>query len=88
MTITLFTKPRCMQCDATKRALDKHGLNYQTIDLTEDAAALEMVMNLGHQQAPVVMAGEESWSGFRPDRIKAIAQQMAQLAPAAAPQAI
>ena len=30
-------------------------------------------MALGHLQAPVVVAGGEHWSGFRPDRIKALA---------------
>jgi glutaredoxin-like protein NrdH len=30
-------------------------------------------MALGHLQAPVVIAGESHWSGFRPDRIKALA---------------
>ena len=41
MSITVYSKPRCPQCDATYRALD--------------------------------VAGEDHWSGFRPDRIKAIA---------------
>ncbi|EUA09752.1 putative ribonucleoside-diphosphate reductase class Ib glutaredoxin subunit [Mycobacterium kansasii 662] len=27
--------------------------------------------------APVVVAGNEHWSGFRPDRIKAVANQAA-----------
>lgn len=30
-------------------------------------------MALGYLQAPVVVAGSEHWSGFRPDRIKALA---------------
>ena len=30
-------------------------------------------MALGYLQAPVVVAGGEHWSGFRPDRIKALA---------------
>jgi glutaredoxin-like protein NrdH len=29
-------------------------------------------MALGYLQAPVVVAGGEHWSGFRPDRIKAL----------------
>jgi glutaredoxin-like protein NrdH len=28
-------------------------------------------------QAPVVVAGNDHWSGFRPDRIKALANQAA-----------
>lgn len=69
-TVIVYTKPSCVQCNATKRALDKAGLSYETVDLTADAVALEMVKKLGYQQAPVVTAGEDHWSGFRPDKIK------------------
>jgi glutaredoxin-like protein NrdH len=31
------------------------------------------VMALGYLQAPVVVAGNEHWSGFRPDRINGLA---------------
>lgn len=73
MTITVYSKPMCVQCDATYRALDKQGLDYERIDVTQDAAALEFIKGLGYQQAPVVMAGDDHWSGYRPDRIKAAA---------------
>ncbi|WP_054952871.1 glutaredoxin-like protein NrdH [Flaviflexus massiliensis] len=72
MTITVYTKPSCVQCNATTRALNKAGLPYETVDLTEDAEALESVKALGYQQAPVVMAGGDHWAGFRPDKIKAL----------------
>ena len=73
MTITVYTKPACVQCNATTRALNKAGMAYDTVDLTEDAEALEAVKALGYQQAPVVMAGGDHWAGFRPDKIKALA---------------
>lgn len=73
MTITVYSKPMCVQCDATYRALDKQGLDYERIDVTQDADALEFIKGLGYQQAPVVMAGDDHWSGYRPDRIKAAA---------------
>ena len=69
MNITVYSKPACVQCTATTRALDARGLDYQLIDLTQDADAMEMVMSLGYRQAPVVVAGEEHWAGFRPDMI-------------------
>ncbi len=74
MSITVYTKPMCVQCDATKRQLNKQGLDYVTVDLTEDADALEYVKGLGFAQAPVVVAGDEVWSGYRPDLIKKVAQ--------------
>ncbi len=73
MTITVFSKPACVQCDATYRALKKHGLEFDVVDISTDAEALESVKALGYQQAPVVFAGGDHWSGFRPDKIKALA---------------
>ncbi|HEY0119474.1 MAG TPA: glutaredoxin-like protein NrdH [Cellulomonas sp.] len=77
MTITVYSKPSCVQCSATYRALDKLGFEYEVVDITEDADARDYVMSLGHLQAPVVMVGAEHWSGFRPDKIKALAERTA-----------
>lgn len=68
----MYSKPLCVQCDATKRALNKAGVSYDVVDVTEDAAARERIMNLGYLQAPVVIAGQDHWSGFRPDKIKTL----------------
>jgi len=73
MSITVYSKPACVQCEATYRALDKRGLSYAIVDISQDAEALEMVRGLGYLQAPVVVAGETHWSGFRPDQITALA---------------
>lgn len=73
MSITVFSKPNCVQCSATYRALKKHGLDYEVVDLTEDADAMNTVKALGYQQAPVVFADGDHWAGFRPDKIKALA---------------
>ena len=73
MSITLYTKPACVQCNATKKALDRAGLEYTSVDVTLDEGARDYVMALGYVQAPVVEANGEHWSGFRPERIKALA---------------
>lgn len=70
--ITVYTKPACVQCNATKKALDKAGLEYELVDISLDDEARDYVMALGHLQAPVVVVGDEHWSGFRPDRIRAL----------------
>ncbi len=76
MSIIVYSKPRCVQCDATTRALNKLGVDYTTVDVTQDAESLEFILSLGYQQAPVVMFGEVHWSGYRPDMIKMVAQQL------------
>lgn len=50
--VTVYSKPACVQCDATYRALDRHGIAYDVVDLTQDPAALELVRSLGYLQAP------------------------------------
>lgn len=73
--VTLYSKPACVQCNATKRALDKKGLTYREVDLTKSDESLEYVSeDLGYSMAPIVVVDEHNhWSGFRPDRIEATA---------------
>jgi glutaredoxin-like protein NrdH len=72
--ITVYTKPACVQCSATFRALDNAGIvDYHTVDISQDSDASEYVLSLGYLQAPVVVTADTHWSGFRPDRIRALA---------------
>lgn len=95
--IKVYSKPACVQGNATCKALDGYNLAYSVIDISEEPGALDYVMSLGYRQAPVVVVQEdacrlpifegvvrdvgitpksqsittpESWSGFRPDRIR------------------
>lgn len=73
--VTVFSKPSCVQCTATYRALDSKGIEYTIRDMSEDADALAMVKELGYLQAPVVLTPDgEHWSGFRPDKIGQLLQ--------------
>ena len=76
-TITLYSKPLCVQCDATKRKFNELGIPYTEVDVTEDAKALARIKALGYLQAPVVeLPNGERWSGFKIDRIKRIKEGM------------
>ena len=61
-----------MQCNATKKALDRAGLDYEVVDIS-----LEYVLSLGYMQAPVVEVDGDHWSGFRPERISSLASTVA-----------
>jgi glutaredoxin-like protein NrdH len=67
--VKVYSKPACVQCTATTTEMDRKGISYEVIDITEDDSAFKLVTDLGYKQAPVVIAGEEHWSGFRPDKI-------------------
>lgn len=43
-TITVYTKPACVQCNATFRALAMAGLDYATVDITTDSEARDYVI--------------------------------------------
>ncbi|WP_186392820.1 MULTISPECIES: glutaredoxin-like protein NrdH [unclassified Pannonibacter] len=75
MSVTVYSKPACVQCTATIRALDQREIPYEVIDLTVDQYALEMVQSLGFRQVPVVTTDDDQWSGFRPDKIKGLVER-------------
>lgn len=70
---TVYTKPACIQCEQTKKLLDRNGVEYETVDITKDQEAFDMIVGMGFQSAPVVISGDQSWAGFQPDKINAIA---------------
>lgn len=71
--VTVYTKPSCVQCNATYRALDKKGIAYNSLDISADEQALERLKALGYQQAPVVESPIGDWSGFNPGKIEELA---------------
>ena len=77
MAIAVYSKPSCVQCTATYRALDKQGIEYEVFDVSVDEKALAAVKDLGSMQAPVVVTEDDHWSGFRPDKISSLASRVA-----------
>jgi glutaredoxin-like protein NrdH len=71
---TVYTKDNCVQCDMTKRLMDKIGVEYETVNISENPAELDRLIEMGYRAAPVVVAEDgESWAGFQPDKITALA---------------
>jgi glutaredoxin-like protein NrdH len=71
--ITVYSKPSCVQCTATYRALDNKGVHYEVIDLTaQPAEVVDAFKARGLLQAPVVVTDDDAWAGFRPDKVAAL----------------
>lgn len=74
MEITVYTKRNCQACEATKKAMDRAGLDYEVIDVSDNAARQQTLRECGFRQMPVVEVTDDedyqSWEGFRPDLIK------------------
>lgn len=72
MIARIFTQPECQPCNATARTFERHGIAYVLIDVSTDQAAYNYIRDLGYQQTPVVVFGDQHWSGYRPERIRAL----------------
>jgi len=72
MEVVVYSKPDCMQCEQTKKLLERKGVAFSVVDISVDEKALEKVRDLGYRQAPVVVAGEQHWAGFNPARINSL----------------
>lgn len=78
VTITVYGKPGCVQCEYTRKALDNakpNPLPYKYIDVTTDAEALETLSINGFSSVPVVKVDindqqADIWTGFRIDKIR------------------
>jgi glutaredoxin-like protein NrdH len=67
--VKVYTKYGCPQCEMTKTVLNGEGIEFNSINIEDDQAAYDYVVNeLNLRQMPVVVVeGKEPFSGFRPD---------------------
>ncbi len=74
MAVTVYTNPNCVQCEQTKKFLDKEGIEYTVENLQSDENYEKLVefVNQGFKSAPIVVTDTETWSGFKPDKLGAI----------------
>ena len=73
MEVKVYTTPSCIQCEMTKKQLNRFGIKYSLIDLGATPEAKAEIDPLGYTSAPVVVAGDLSWSGFRLSSIQTLA---------------
>lgn len=69
MRIIIYTRNNCVQCHATKRAMESRGFDFEMVNVDLQPDLADNLRDQGFRQLPVVVAGETSWSGFRPDMI-------------------
>jgi glutaredoxin-like protein NrdH len=70
--VIVYTLPACVQCDSTKRVLTRSEIPYEEVDLSQDVEAMAYVRELGYSAAPIVVSGEDHWSGFRMDKLSTL----------------
>lgn len=70
MSIVVYSKSPCVQCDFTKKFLDRHGIDYREVDIMSDPAMAKCLRESGQLQMPYVVTDIGSWSGYRDDKLK------------------
>ena len=70
--ITIYTTPHCLGCALTRRTLDKAGISYDHIDLSQRPDLIERFKAEGLLSAPIIETSQGRSAGFRPDRIRQI----------------
>lgn len=75
MSIIIYTRNDCVQCHATKRAMESHGVAFEMVNIDLVPEAADTLREQGFRRLPVVVAGDTSWSGFRPDMINRLSAQ-------------
>ena len=74
MAVIVYTNPNCVQCEQTKKFLNKEGIEYTVENLQSDDNYEKLVefVNQGFKSAPIVVTDTETWSGYKPDKLGAI----------------
>jgi glutaredoxin len=70
MKVRLFIKSYCPWCHKAIHWLDKHGIEYETLDvITNEAAFDEMVHLSGQDLAPVIEVDGKVLADFGPEQL-------------------
>lgn len=58
MTLTVYWQPGCTSCLRTKEFLRTHGIEFESVNVREDPAAMARLASLGVRSVPVVARGD------------------------------
>ena len=55
--ITVYTKDNCPFCDMAKALLESRGVQYKTINVSEQSEARDFLIENGHRSVPQIFRG-------------------------------
>lgn len=76
--LTVYSKPKCIQCEMTKMWLTQNKIPFETVDTEANPEVLELLSHYGWQTLPVVAIDDEisdetkTWAGFQIDKLEAL----------------
>jgi len=69
MSVIVYSNPNCQACEQTKRFLTVKGIEFESKMISDSPEVISLIEEKGYRAAPVVGAGDDSWSGFRLDKL-------------------
>lgn len=69
--LKIFTQPGCGYCTELKAYLNKHNIPFEDKDITKDKGARDELLNKYKVRAtPLIVYGEKTLIGFKPDELE------------------
>jgi len=75
MSVIVYSNPNCQACEQTKRFLTVKGIEFEAKMIQDSPEVFALIEEKGYASAPVVVAGSDSWSGFRLDKLNTLVHQ-------------
>lgn len=87
ISVTVYGRPDrvCLRCKATKEWMKRHHILYRFVNVDTDPASEAFIRELGALEVPVVVVldgtkedtDSEWWAGFKVERLRALAERIA-----------
>ena len=80
---TVYSAPGCIKCNSTKAFLKKNSVDFVEVNIREDADAEKHVYDIIEKNPslgtslPIVESGTMVFSGYRPEKLKTLANKNA-----------
>lgn len=75
MSVIVYSNPNCTACEQTKRFLTVKGIEFEAKMIEDSPEVMPLIQEKGYRSAPIVVAGDDSWSGFRLDKLNTLVHQ-------------
>jgi glutaredoxin-like protein NrdH len=75
MSVIVYSNPNCTACEQTKRFLTVKGIEFEAKMISDSPEVFSLIEEKGYTSAPVVVAGDDSWSGFRLDKLNTLVEE-------------
>jgi glutaredoxin-like protein NrdH len=83
VTIKIYGREDCVQCDFTMKQLERNGLSFTKIDIDQDEAGRKAVEASVSTRLPMVEVYDpadgkllDKWHGFKIDKIRELANNV------------